>query len=196
MKRSDLYEVAVKMLGMYLLFTALLYFQYFITGVIGIFSISADLSSMMGFQMIYILQFVFAVVVGICIIRQSAKVTRWICKASDFEKDLNMQLSRQTIYEIAIVLLGLILLLGVVQQTVELITSFVIKQNTRDFMPSAGQNDLTIQLITLILKVVIAFYALTQSANLSAALTRNKPQHSAELDKQDWEDENSNEDVS
>ena len=110
MKKSDIYEIAIKILGIYFLVTII----QLMVGSFAYLSAMLFSENLSSDNMLYagVSFFVFIVMIllDLCFIFKTDMIVRMICKSSDFEQDVPFTVSRKSVYEIALVLMGLIII--------------------------------------------------------------------------------------
>jgi hypothetical protein len=113
MKKSDVYEIAIKLLGLYLFFTSFDVLRDVMTTIVVISTIGAEVFENVSETMFFtvsIANFIFIVLFGLILTFRTKPIVRLLCKQSDFEESTQMFVDRKIIYEIAFVIVGLVLI--------------------------------------------------------------------------------------
>ncbi|MCL7989059.1 hypothetical protein M8998_14010 [Sphingobacterium sp. lm-10] len=114
MKKSDIYEIAIKVLGLYLLFTCIdLLTAALATSALLIHAKqNPEMFESFGqtpFLILSIANLVFVVLFALFLTLKTKTIVKFVCKPSDYEERSMLSVDRELIYEIALVLMGLIL---------------------------------------------------------------------------------------
>ncbi len=110
MKKTDIYEIAIKILGIYFLVTIV----QLMVGSFAYLSAMIFNENLSSDNMLYagvsFFVFIIMILLDLCFILKTDMIVRLICKQSDFEQDVPFTVSRKSVYEIALVLMGLIII--------------------------------------------------------------------------------------
>ncbi|MDB5149578.1 MAG: hypothetical protein JWQ57_3598 [Mucilaginibacter sp.] len=116
MKKSDIYEVAIKVLGIYLLVADISKLPNLIAFIGN--HVSSPIEQQAGEQgnmmLVNGLNFVFLMVLAILLIAGTKRITRWITNESDYQENAKLFAERKVIYEISLVIIGGLLLVGTI----------------------------------------------------------------------------------
>lgn len=116
MKKSDIYEVAIKILGIYLLVADISKLPGLIT-FIGNHASSpveqqaADQGSLL---IVNGLNFIFLIILAVLLISGTKRITRWVTNESDYQENAKLFAERKVIYEISLVIIGGLLLVSTI----------------------------------------------------------------------------------
>lgn len=176
MKKIDLYEIAIKILGLYLVVViinqlrdVLIYLTVWLQQnkhpeMFGDFDQTPAV-------IIMTLGFVALVVLSVFLIFKTKPIAKFISKKSDFEEDVKLFADKKVIYEICLVLLGLITIVLTVPDFIFKLRDHInlVQNNT-----PTGDYDMSF-LITSGIKIGIGVVAIIYSTQLSDFLAkRNK----------------------
>ncbi|MFC0516897.1 hypothetical protein ACFFGT_22000 [Mucilaginibacter angelicae] len=115
MKKSDIYEVAIKVLGIYLLVADISKLPNLLTFIGNHVSSSAEQPAEQGnLLLVNGLNFIFLIVLAILLIAGTKRITRWITSESDYQENAKLFAERKVIYEISLVIIGGLLLVGTI----------------------------------------------------------------------------------
>ena len=171
MKKSDIYEVAVKVLGLYLVFNVLGQLRelsFYIFAFLQSLNYPESASSnQMPLFLIGILGFVLLVVAAWFVLFKSSYIVSKICKPADFEENATLFIERNVVYEIAITLLGLMVIISALPEFVTMLNMY-IHELTGGGFSSSNKNFLVISGV----KVLVGALALLFARSISSALTR------------------------
>ncbi len=138
MKKSDIYEIAVKILGLYM-FIDLLHLINLVVGQIVFMSQMNPTNDVYGIspmsELIYhILHFALFTFIALFIILKSKYIVGVICKPTDFEETSTLFADRKTIYEISLTIMGLLLFIETLPELVNNIRTYIelIPQDTQE----------------------------------------------------------------
>ncbi|MFD0988584.1 hypothetical protein ACFQ1R_00620 [Mariniflexile jejuense] len=113
MKKIDLYEIAIKILGLYLLTLIISQFREVMI-YLTVWSqqknnpeIFGDFDQFPAF-IVTLLSFLALIILSSILIFKTKQIAKLISRKSDFEEDLRLFANKKTIYEICLVLLGLV----------------------------------------------------------------------------------------
>jgi hypothetical protein len=125
MKKSDIYEIAIKILGIYFLVTI-------IQLMVGSFAyLSAMIfqknlaSEEMMFAGVSFFVFIIMILLDLCFIFKTHVIVKLICKSADFEQDVPFTVSRKSVYEIALVLMGMIIIVWAIPDFIYKLWNYV-----------------------------------------------------------------------
>ena len=175
MKKSDIYEIAIKILGLYLIIVLIGQLKEILISLAVLNQIWQDPGHTDGNYPILIfwtmlLCFVLLGCFAYYLIFKSAKITRLICKPGDYENPVNFTANKTVIYEISLILLGLVTIVLTLPDFAFRLKGYI----------SLIQNDIPTQktdtafLITSALKIIIALLAITNERGLARYFGREK----------------------
>ena len=116
MKKSDIYEVAIEILGIYLLVADISKLPGLITFISNhanspVEQQPADQGNLL---LVNGLNFIFLIVLAVLLIAGTKRITRWITNESDYQENAKLFAERKVIYEISLVIIGGLLLVGTI----------------------------------------------------------------------------------
>lgn len=116
MKKSDIYEVAIKVLGIYLLVADISKLPNLLTFIGNHASSPLEQQTADQGNMVLLngLNFVFLMVLAILLIAGTKRITRWITNPTDYQENAKLFAERKVIYEISLVIIGGLLLVGTI----------------------------------------------------------------------------------
>jgi len=116
MKKSDIYEITIKILGVYLLVSNLSKVPGFFTFLKSFSAISgADhAAEQMNMFWLNIINFVFMLALSIFLIAGTKLITRLVTNTADKQENVKLFADRKVIYEIALIIIGGLLIVNTV----------------------------------------------------------------------------------
>ncbi|TCK80827.1 hypothetical protein [Albibacterium bauzanense] len=113
MTKSDIYEIAIKILGFYLVTLLIIQFREVLTYVTVLMQAQNNPGMMGNFNQTPILiatvcSFFVLVAFTWLLLFKTKKVTKLVCKKEDFEEPIKFFTDKKTIYEIALTIVGLL----------------------------------------------------------------------------------------
>ena len=175
MKKSDIYEIAIKILGLYLVITVIGLFRDILiyASVLVQSSINAGVTGGINQTSIFLVtvfNFLLVTTVVWFFLFKTKKLTKLICGKEDFMETAKLFTDKQSILEIALILVGLTTIILTVPDFVFRLKNYVYMM----------QNDLsTVQqdknfLIISGLKILVGILAVGYSKSISAYLSKDK----------------------
>jgi hypothetical protein len=116
MKKSDIYEVAIKILGIYLLVADISKLPGLIT-FIGSHAgspLEQQPAEQGNLLLINGLNFIFLIILAVLLIAGTKRITRWITNETDYQENAKLFAERKVIYEISLVIIGGLLLVSTI----------------------------------------------------------------------------------
>lgn len=175
MKKADLYEIAVKILGLYLIVILLnqirelaLYLTFFFQSQNQIEQSSQN-GQMSMFLVALLGTFILAIFVFLLIFR-TKQVTRVISRPEDYTEDIKLFAEKKTIYEISLVIIGLLTLVLTVPDFIFRLKGYI--QLVQNGFPKPKNE--TAFLIIDGIKVVIGALALIYAKSLASKLAKER----------------------
>jgi len=166
MKKSDIYEIAIKILGIYFLVTII----QLLVGSLAYLSAMIFNKSFSSDEMLFggVSFFVFIVMIllDLCFILKTHVIVKLICKSADFEQDVPFTVSRKSVYEIALVLMGLIIIVWAFPDFIYKIWNYV--QSLQMSTENKGS------LISSGIKIVVGLIAVVYSTAIANFLAKKK----------------------
>lgn len=171
MKKSDIYEIAIRILGLYLITILVTQFR----DVLMFASIAmqkqehgaraGDIDQWPVFIFI-VASFILLSFFTALLIFKAKDITRLICRKEDMETETSAGMERKTIYEIALTLLGLI---TIVQALPEF--GFKFRQHLQLIQGGQSNRDGEIQLLVILgIKLVVGVLSVVYAKAISATL--------------------------
>lgn len=177
MKKADIYEIAVKILGLYLVIPLINILQQLVGSILVWLFQKNDFPAMASFanylnlflQLGYCALYVWFIYT---LIFKTKWLVRKICKDSDYEEDSKLFADKKTVFEIALIIIGGVVFIQTLPDLGGQIYSLVV-QTQNNFNPSFKGRDFRF-LITEIIKLVIAILIVLDAKPLAAYFTREK----------------------
>ncbi len=175
MKKSDIYEIAIKIFGLYLVITVIELLKELLTYSTILLQYKNNPSIYGGINqtpifIVTILNFVLVTVFAGLLIFKTKKVTNLICKKEDFSETAKLFTDKKTIIEIALTLAGLITIIWTIPEFGFKLKDYIyIVQN--NFTPEIRDKNF---LIIAGLKILVGIIAIYYSKSISSYLTRDK----------------------
>ncbi|QEC80081.1 hypothetical protein [Mucilaginibacter ginsenosidivorax] len=116
MKKSDIYEITIKILGVYLLVSNLSKVPGFFTFLKTFSAISGSdhATEQMNLFWLNIINFVFIMALSIFLIAGTKLITRLVTNSADKQENVKLFADRKVIYEIALIIIGGLLIVNTV----------------------------------------------------------------------------------
>lgn len=175
MKKSDLYEIAVKLLGLYLFFISLglLRDVYSAAAFLVQEQQFAEIRRNFGLWLLLILEvahFVFVVLLASLLTFGTRAIVKLICKPADYQENIGPIADRKVIYEIVLVVTGLLLIVWT-------LPDFAFK--LKNYLQTGGDDLLVINadknfIASSVIKIVVGLAAVLYAGRLSSLLVRTK----------------------
>ena len=111
--------------------------------------------------------FVIMILLDLCFILKTHVIVKLICKSSDFEQDVPFTVSRKSVYEIALVLMGLIIIVWAFPDFIYKIWNYVqtlqMSTENKSSLISSGIR-IVVGLITVVYSTAIANFLAKEKA--------------------------------
>ncbi|PWK79025.1 hypothetical protein LX99_01479 [Mucilaginibacter oryzae] len=138
MKKSDIYEVAIKILGIYLLVADISKLPGLLTFMGNHVASTTEQGSEQGnLLLVNGLNFIFLIVLAIFLIAYTKTITRWLTHPSDYQENAKLFAERKVIFEIALMIIGGLLLVGTIPDFLYHLYN-LISVNDQSIVISAG----------------------------------------------------------
>lgn len=177
MKKSDIYEVAIKILGIYLFFNSFGLLREFFYTVMLLVEINnepeiySDFSPMLIFLM-SVVDLGLVVFIAYLLTFKTKSVVKLVCRSTDYEESASMLADRKNLYELAIMVMGLIIIMWTVPDFSIKLKAYV-SMVQRD-IPTRNYD--TNFLISSLIKIGLGIAAVVYAKSISSALDKkNKP---------------------
>jgi hypothetical protein len=175
MKKSDIYEIAIKILGLYLVITVIELLKELLTYSTILLQYKNNPGIYGGVNqvpvfIVTVLNFVLVTVFAGLLIFKTKKLTSLICKKEDFIETAKLFTDKKTIIEIALIIVGLVTIILTIPE-------FGFKLKNYIYI---AQNGLTSEmrdknfLIIAGLKILIGVIAVCYSKAIASSLTKDK----------------------
>jgi hypothetical protein len=174
MKKSDVYEIAIKILGLYILVNIIQQIFEFIIYLFRLISYSAQANESIKEELITFTIGIFGLLLTIFIswlmIFRTKFVVSKICSQNDFEENAKLFAEKKVIYEIAIITMGLLLIGWTLP---EFTFKFVVYIGQLKLGESTRISDYNYVMISG-LKVLIGVFAILLSKTISTYFGKSK----------------------
>jgi len=182
MKKSDIYEIAIKIIGVYLLMVnGFGYYSNILLPITTFASVSfseefSNQPDLKLFAVISLINMILAISLSLIFIFRSRAIVRIICSATDYEESAKLAMDKRSVFEIAILLTGFILLLWTLPEFSFQLTNQII------YLREVGDKDIpgwhtsmdTSFMITNGIKIILALFAIVSAKSLAAYFGREK----------------------
>jgi hypothetical protein len=172
MKKADLYEVAIKIAGLYFFYTTIEFLYEMIKTILFYYQTGVEASAFYGKEQLHtvmlltISQFMIMLAFTLLLLINTKKIARIICTAEDYSESLSLNLEKKSVFEIALVIMGLTIIVWTLPDfCIRLKNHIELVQNDM----ATNYFDTTFTL-TSGLKLVVAFVSLFFSRPLSVFL--------------------------
>ena len=161
MKKSDIYEIAIKILGLYLLTTIVVEFLNQILKdfmVMQQFQGNSDGTPTPNFKpyiAISILNVILLSLLSIFMMFKTKIIAKRICSQSDFEEDVKLFADPKTIYEILLNLNGLLLVIWTLPEFAYKLKNYILAEQIKGWHADIDYNFLVISSIKIIFGIFI-----------------------------------------
>ncbi|HEY6915780.1 MAG TPA: hypothetical protein VI413_13975 [Paludibacter sp.] len=175
MRKSDIYEVTIKILGLYLVVTVIEHLREVITYATVLIQYNDKPEQFGGFDQIPVLivtlfNFLLLTTFTWLLIFKTRKLTSLICTKDDYSESTKLFADKRTIVEIAIILVGLMTIIWTIPE-------FAIKLKNYVYMAqnsfTATMNDKTFLFIGG-LKIVVGIIAISYAKSISSSVLKEK----------------------
>jgi len=177
MKKSDIYEIAVKILGLYLVIYLISMFQQFVGSLLILFSGQHGFSNndSIGFLNLLITLVYWALYIGFIylLLFKTKWIVKKICVESDYAENAQLFADKKTIFEIALLIIGGVMVVSALPDLGYRIYDFFMTFRTMGLNISIKNNE-TRNTVTSIIKLVIGILIALDARPLAAFLTREK----------------------
>ena len=182
MKKFDVYEIAIKITGVYLLMTnGLGHLNNFLQ----IIYTYSTYSSMEGnshlpeldfYRVLSIVNMLLILIISLLFIFKTGMIVRIIGSSKNYEEQVSMPLDRKSLYEIAILMTGLILLIWTLPEfSIQLRNQIIyMREVILKDMPGWHTSIETTFLIVDGIKIIVALFAIVSARPLASFFAREK----------------------
>ena len=170
MKKSDIYEIAVKILGLYVIVLAIGTIRDLFTSISFLLDNKNEHMDLSSYIWVSIFNLFLMTSVAYFLLYKYKGIVKGFCKVSDYEEDVKLFASKSVIYEIALVLTGFLLIVWTLPDFAYKLVNYVklVQSNT----PTNRYDDGF--LITSALKILLGVFVILLSKSLADFLTKEK----------------------
>lgn len=174
MKKSDIYEIAIKILGLYLLFTSISLLRDVLT-TFAVMTQAKQNPDAFGdfdqtpFFILSIANFAFVILIAAFVTLKTKTIVKFVCKQTDYEETSSLFADRNVIYEIALVIMGLLLIVWTLPDFAFKLKNYI--QLVQSNMPTKEYD--TNFIITSAIKIVVGLIAIIYAKSISTILIKD-----------------------
>lgn len=165
MKKSDIYEIAIKILGIYFLVTIIQLLVGSLAYLSAMIFNKSFSSNEMLFGGVSFFVFIIMILLDLCFIFKTHVIIKMICKSSDFEQDVQFTVSKKSVYEIALVLMGMITIVWA-------FPDFIYKM--WNYVQTLQMSQNKSSLVTSGIKIIVGLAAVLYSTAIANFLVKEK----------------------
>lgn len=175
MKKSDIYEIAIKILGLYLVVSVIEHLKEVITYATFLIQFHDKPQLMGGFDqtpllIVTIFNFLLLTTFAWLLIFKTRKLTSLICTKEDYSETTEFFTDKKTIIEIAIIIVGLMTIIWTIAEfTIKLRNYVNLAQNSF----TTTMNDKTFLFIDG-LKIIVGIIAISYACSISKYVSKEK----------------------
>jgi len=174
MKKSDIYEIAIKILGLYLFYNSI----GLLSDVLTTFSLMTQAKQnpeafgnfdQTPFFILSIANLLFVILLAALLTFKTKSIVKYVCKPSDFDETSTLFADRKVIYEIALVIMGLLLIVWTLPDF-----AFKLKSHIQLVLRNIPTKDYeTNFIITSAIKIVVGLIAIFYANSISTTLVKD-----------------------
>lgn len=174
MKKSDIYEIAIKILGLYLFFTCTALLREVLTYILSMVNNSLQPNTNGGFNetpffILALVNLVFVVWFASFLTFRTKTIVRLVCISEDYEETSTLFADRKVIYEIALVLMGLLLIIWTLPDFVfQLKNYYSMVQFNVD-----NKNYIKSFILTSAIKIIVGLIAIIYAKAIAKIIVRD-----------------------
>ncbi len=174
MKKSDIYEIAIKILGLYLFFTSIDLLRDLLTTFAVITQAKQNPDAFGNFDQtpFFILSFsnfAFVILFAAFLTLKTKTIVKFVCKPTDYEETSSLFADRKVIYEIALVIMGLLLIVWTIPDF-----AFKLKNHIQLVQSNIPTKDYdTNFIITSAIKIVVGLIAIIYAKSISTIFVKD-----------------------
>jgi hypothetical protein len=174
MRKADIYELGVKLFGIYLLFKVFDLTREVLSYLVILVKGSELMKDPAQTGIFWVSVLNLAIVAMVCylFVFRTRAVAKRICNAADYEESAKLSAERRTIYEIALTLMGLVVIVWFLP---DLCVKLKYLATPKPMGMPWITNDLD-SLAALVVKVVVAFLAIRYSRTIAGYLAKDGKQ--------------------
>jgi len=167
-KKSDIYEIAIKILGLYLVTILLWQLRDILTSISLLNQSRSNPKIFEGFDqtpilLISISAFLVLTIISGFLIFKTKAITKLICKSTDYEDSISLFAEKTTIYEIALTIVGLLLIVETFPDFAYKLKKYI--QFIKSDYPQKEYE--TMFFVTSLIKILIGLIAIIYSNQLA-----------------------------
>ena len=175
MKKSDIYEIAIKLLGLYLFFTSIGLLREVLTTITAMTLAKQNPEGFGDFNqtpffILSLANFVFVVLFAAFMTLKTKTIVKFICKPTDFKETSSLFAERIVIYEIALVIMGLLLIFWTLPDFAFSLRNHIILVQSK--MPNNNYDSNFI--IISAIKIIVGLIAIIYAKSIAAILIKEK----------------------
>lgn len=174
MKKSDIYEISIKIFGLYLFFTAIGLLLDVLTTFV-VWTQEKQNPNAFGdfdqtpFVILSIVNFLLVILFAIFMTLKSKTITKFVCKPADYEATSSLFADRKVIYELALVIMGLLIIIWTLPDFV-----FKLKNHIQLVQSNIPTNNYdTNFIITSAIKISVGLIAIIYAKSISTILIKD-----------------------
>ena len=174
MKKSDIYEIAIKILGLYLFFTVigLLRDLLFAFAYMDEAKRNSDLFEQIDptpYFILSIANFMVVILFASFLTFKSKAIVKLVCKSTDYNETATLFTDKKVIYEMALAIMGLLLIVWTLPDLAFRLKNYI--QFVQNDMPTKNYD--TNFLITSTIKIIVGLIAIIYARAISIFLIRD-----------------------
>jgi len=175
MKKSDIYEISIKILGLYLFFTSIELVREVLTSFAVMTQAKLDPVAFGNFDqspffILSIANFVFVILIATFMTFKTETIVKLVCKPTDFVETSTLFVDRKVIYEMALAIMGLLLIVWTLPDFVFRLKNYF--QLIQSNIPNKVYD--TNFIITSTIKIVVGLGVVIYAKSISTILAKNK----------------------
>ncbi|GCD78994.1 hypothetical protein [Schleiferia thermophila] len=173
MKKSDIYEISIKILGLYLFFTSIGLLRDVLT-TFAVMTQAKQNPDAFGdfdqtpFFILSIANFTFVILFAGFMTFKTKTITKLVCKPTDYEETSSLFADRKVIYELALVIMGLLIILWTLPDFAFKVKNHI--QLVQSNMPTKDYD--TNFIITSAIKIVVGLISIIYAKSISTILIK------------------------
>ena len=174
MKKSDIYEIAIKILGLYLFFTSIELLRYVLTTFYAIVQARQTPDSFgdidqIPFLILSVTNFIGVIVFASLLTFKTATIVKFVCQPTDYNETSSLFADRKVIYEMSLVIMGLLLIAWTLPDFAFRLRTHI--QLIQSDMPTKDYD--TNFLFTSTIKIVVGLIAIIYAQTISTVLAQD-----------------------
>ncbi len=174
MKKSDIYEIAIKILGLYLFFTAIGLLRDVLTSFAVMTQAKQNPDAFGDFDqtpffILSIANFLFIIFFATFLTFKTKTIVKLVCNPTDYNETSTLFADRKVIYEMALVIMGLLLIVWTLPDFAFRLKNHI--QLIQSNLPTKGYD--TNFIITSAIKIVVGLIAIVYAKPISTILVKD-----------------------